>query len=66
MVRSSPASRIRGNDFKPQTPDEAREVVELRFAVGVQETVLDRLDGVAANAFLWRVTELLEKADFEV
>ncbi len=24
------------------------------------------VDGVAANAFLWRVTELLEKADFEV
>jgi 2-oxoglutarate dehydrogenase E2 component (dihydrolipoamide succinyltransferase) len=24
------------------------------------------VDGVAANAFLWRVTEILEKADFEV
>ena len=24
------------------------------------------VDGVAANSFLWRVTELLEKADFEV
>jgi 2-oxoglutarate dehydrogenase E2 component (dihydrolipoamide succinyltransferase) len=24
------------------------------------------VDGVAANAFLWRVTELLEKSDFEV
>jgi 2-oxoglutarate dehydrogenase E2 component (dihydrolipoamide succinyltransferase) len=24
------------------------------------------VDGVAANAFLWRVTELLEKADFEI
>jgi 2-oxoglutarate dehydrogenase E2 component (dihydrolipoamide succinyltransferase) len=24
------------------------------------------VDGVVANAFLWRVTELLEKADFEV
>jgi 2-oxoglutarate dehydrogenase E2 component (dihydrolipoamide succinyltransferase) len=24
------------------------------------------VDGVAANAFLWRVTELLEKADFDV
>ncbi len=24
------------------------------------------VDGVAANAFLWRVTEVLEKADFEV
>ena len=24
------------------------------------------VDGVAANAFLWRVTELLEKGDFEV
>jgi 2-oxoglutarate dehydrogenase E2 component (dihydrolipoamide succinyltransferase) len=24
------------------------------------------VDGVAANAFLWRVTELIEKADFEV
>jgi 2-oxoglutarate dehydrogenase E2 component (dihydrolipoamide succinyltransferase) len=24
------------------------------------------VDGVAANAFLWRVTEMLEKADFEV
>jgi 2-oxoglutarate dehydrogenase E2 component (dihydrolipoamide succinyltransferase) len=24
------------------------------------------VDGVAANAFLWRVTELLEKAEFEV
>jgi 2-oxoglutarate dehydrogenase E2 component (dihydrolipoamide succinyltransferase) len=24
------------------------------------------VDGVAANAFLWRVTEILEKADLEV
>ena len=24
------------------------------------------IDGVAANAFLWRVTEILEKAEFEV
>jgi len=24
------------------------------------------VDGVAANSFLWRVTEILEKADFEV
>jgi 2-oxoglutarate dehydrogenase E2 component (dihydrolipoamide succinyltransferase) len=24
------------------------------------------VDGVAANAFLWRITEILEKADFEV
>jgi 2-oxoglutarate dehydrogenase E2 component (dihydrolipoamide succinyltransferase) len=24
------------------------------------------VDGVVANAFLWRVTEILEKADFEV
>jgi 2-oxoglutarate dehydrogenase E2 component (dihydrolipoamide succinyltransferase) len=24
------------------------------------------VDGVAANAFLWRVTEILEKAEFEV
>jgi 2-oxoglutarate dehydrogenase E2 component (dihydrolipoamide succinyltransferase) len=24
------------------------------------------VDGVAANGFLWRVTEILEKADFEV
>ena len=24
------------------------------------------VDGALANAFLWRVTELLEKADFEV
>jgi 2-oxoglutarate dehydrogenase E2 component (dihydrolipoamide succinyltransferase) len=23
------------------------------------------VDGVAANGFLWRVTELLERADFE-
>jgi 2-oxoglutarate dehydrogenase E2 component (dihydrolipoamide succinyltransferase) len=24
------------------------------------------VDGVAANAFLWRVTEIIEKAEFEV
>ena len=24
------------------------------------------VDGVAANSFLWRVTEILEKAEFEV
>jgi 2-oxoglutarate dehydrogenase E2 component (dihydrolipoamide succinyltransferase) len=24
------------------------------------------VDGVAANTFLWRVTELLEKAEFDV
>ena len=24
------------------------------------------VDGVAANSFLWRVTEILEKADFDV
>ena len=24
------------------------------------------VDGVAANAFLWRVTELLEKGEFDV
>ena len=24
------------------------------------------VDGVAANSFLWRVTEILEKGDFEV
>ena len=24
------------------------------------------VDGVSANSFLWRVTELLEKGDFEV
>jgi 2-oxoglutarate dehydrogenase E2 component (dihydrolipoamide succinyltransferase) len=24
------------------------------------------VDGVAANSFLWRVTEILEKGDYEV